>query len=336
MFVLFCFLAQELFLAKLRHTNGKIIYTPKKTHNNSTSVPPGNLGYLPTGQPPRHLCRSYWVSLLFIHNYKEKLVAQHSTDLDFLFLQTSVISIPVKLKKTLRDGQHTHRNIQVQLKFPWMTKATSTLNLEFIPMDPKQRREVFLRNTVFQAEILALLKIVECAFSLPTQQLTILVDNQANIKSAANPKSQTTIAQKIFKLLHSHPHIIVLWIKAQAGYIGIEEADRLAKKAAEKENFPETPLELPKSFIKTFLRQKIMTTGELASDDEDTGRLIHNIILKISLQHRSGKSTGHTKKFCSSRDMDPSLCFYKDSTLPELHSVLVGELAHQSIMPWFA
>ncbi|GBM47969.1 hypothetical protein AVEN_172994-1, partial [Araneus ventricosus] len=73
------------------------------------------------------------------------------------------------------------------------------------------------------------------------------------------------------------------WIKAQAGYIGIEEADRLAKEAAETENFPETPLELPKSFIKTFLRQKIMTTWELASD-EDTGRLIHNIIPKVSLQ----------------------------------------------------
>ncbi|GBN82833.1 hypothetical protein AVEN_271568-1 [Araneus ventricosus] len=103
------------------------------------------------------------------------------------------------------------------------------------------------------------------------------------MKSTADTKSQATIARKIFKLLHSHPHIIVSWIKAQAGYIGIEEADRLAKEAAETENFPETPLELPKSFIKTFLRQKIMTTWELASD-EDTGRLIHNIIPKVSLQ----------------------------------------------------
>ncbi|GBM28689.1 hypothetical protein AVEN_116703-1 [Araneus ventricosus] len=57
---------------------------------------------VPTGQPPRQLWRSYWVSLLFIYDYKEKLVAQHSTDLDFLFLQTSVISIPVKLKKSYR------------------------------------------------------------------------------------------------------------------------------------------------------------------------------------------------------------------------------------------
>ncbi|GBM25360.1 Putative protein in type-1 retrotransposable element R1DM [Araneus ventricosus] len=39
-----------------------------------------------------------------------------------------------------------------------------------------------LRNTVFQAEILALLKAVEHVVALPTQQLSILVDNQASIK----------------------------------------------------------------------------------------------------------------------------------------------------------
>ncbi|GBM97493.1 hypothetical protein AVEN_97814-1 [Araneus ventricosus] len=94
-----------------------------------------------------------------------------------------------------------------------------------------------LRNTVFQAEILALLKAVEHADALPIQQLTILVDNQESIKSAANRKSHNSITRKNFKLLHSHPHIRVSWIKAHAGYIGNEEADRLAKEAAETENF---------------------------------------------------------------------------------------------------
>ncbi|GBN90950.1 hypothetical protein AVEN_42543-1 [Araneus ventricosus] len=142
-----------------------------------------------------------------------------------------------------------------------------------------------LRNIVFQAaEILALLKAVEPVVALPTQQLTILVDNQASSKSAANPKSHNSIARKIFKLLHSHYHIRVSWIKAHAGYIGNEEADRLAKEAAETENFPETPLEFPESFIKTSLRQKMLATWQMAWDDGDTGRLIFNIIPKLSLQ----------------------------------------------------
>jgi len=69
-----------------------------------------------------------------------------------------------------------------------------------------------LRNTVFQAEILALLKAVQHAAALPTQHLTIFVDNQASIRSAANPKNRNPIARQIFKLLHCHPHIRVSWI----------------------------------------------------------------------------------------------------------------------------
>ncbi|GBN27646.1 hypothetical protein AVEN_33139-1 [Araneus ventricosus] len=185
-----------------------------------------------------------------------------------------------------------------------------------------------LRNTVLQAEILALLKAVEYAVALPTQQRTILVDNQACIKLDESPKSHNSIARKIFKLLQSHRHIRVSWIKAQAGYIGNEEADRLTRKAAETENFPETPLEFPKPFIKTFLRQKMLATWQMAWDDGDTGRLIYSIIPKVSLQPMNWARN----EFCFSQDMGLSLRFSKDSTLPESHSVLVGESAHQSIM----
>ncbi|GBN16234.1 hypothetical protein AVEN_212587-1 [Araneus ventricosus] len=86
------------------------------------------------------------------------------------------------------------------------------------------------------------------------------------------------------KLLHSHPHIRVSWIKAHAGYIGTEKEDRLAKEAAKTEKFPKTPFKLPKSFIRIFLRQKIMATWQMPWDYGDTGRLIHNIIPKVSLQ----------------------------------------------------
>ncbi|GBM71204.1 hypothetical protein AVEN_119928-1 [Araneus ventricosus] len=151
-------------------------------------------------------------------------------------------------------------------------------------------------------------------------------------KLAANPKCHNSIALKIFKLLHSHLHIKVSWIKAHAGYIGNEEADRLAKEAVETEKFPETPLEFSKTFIKTLLHQKMLVTWQMAWDDGDTGRLIHNIIPKLACD----QSTGHVTKFCFSQDMGLSLRFSKDSILPKPHSVLVGESAHQSIMLWFA
>ncbi|GBN15325.1 hypothetical protein AVEN_41163-1 [Araneus ventricosus] len=59
-----------------------------------SSVPLGNLRCLQDdlhGSSASHI----GYPLLFIYNYKEKLVAQYSTDLDFLFLQTSVIYLPV-------------------------------------------------------------------------------------------------------------------------------------------------------------------------------------------------------------------------------------------------
>ncbi|GBM52206.1 hypothetical protein AVEN_170992-1 [Araneus ventricosus] len=85
------------------------------------------------------------------------------------------------------------------------------------------------KKTVFQSELLALLKAVEHAVKLRTQQLTIPVANQDSIQSAAKPKSHDTITRKIFELLHSHSHIRVSWIRARVGYLGNAEEDRLAK-----------------------------------------------------------------------------------------------------------
>ncbi|GBN76243.1 hypothetical protein AVEN_210777-1, partial [Araneus ventricosus] len=165
-----------------------------------------------------------------------------------------------------------------------------------------------LRNTVFQAEILSLLKSVEHAVALPTQ-LNILVVNQASNKSAANPKSHNSNARKIFKLLHSHPHTRVSWIKAHPGYIGNEKADRLAKEATETGHFPETPVGFPKSFINAFLRQKMLATWQMAWDDGDTGRLIHNIIPK----HRQEAYID----FCPNQPVvAPNICQYDANAVP--------------------
>ncbi|GBL87695.1 hypothetical protein AVEN_81320-1 [Araneus ventricosus] len=64
----------------------------------------------------------------------------------------------------------------------------------------------------------------------------------------------------------------------------------------------------------------MFATWQMAWDDKDTPIRIHNIIPKV----------------CFSQDMGLSLRFSKDSTLPKPHSVLVGESAHQPIMPRFA
>ncbi|GBN04473.1 hypothetical protein AVEN_84042-1 [Araneus ventricosus] len=209
-----------------------------------------------------------------------------------------------------------------------------------------------LRNTVFQVKILALLKAVEHAVALPTQQLTILVDNQAGIQLAANPKSHNSIARKIFRLLHSHPHIRVSWIKAHVGYIGNEESDRLVKEATETEKFRETPLEIPKFFIKTFLCQKMMATWQMAWNDGDTGRLIHRIIPKVSFQPINWTrnevlfSTGHgafpsylqrfnlaETSFCSCGGIGTPIHYATECLLTVSYYMAPPNQQHQSV--WF-
>ncbi|GBM63093.1 hypothetical protein AVEN_68546-1 [Araneus ventricosus] len=88
-------------------------------------------------------------------------------------------------------------------------------------------------NTVFQAKFLTLKDATDNASKLPNQPITILVDNKASVQVAANPRSRNTISRKIFKSLITNKHIPISSIKAHVGCDGNEEADRLAKKAAE-------------------------------------------------------------------------------------------------------
>ncbi|GBN29885.1 hypothetical protein AVEN_30791-1 [Araneus ventricosus] len=116
-------------------------------------------------------------------------------------------------------------------------------------------------------------------------------------------------------------NIAVSWIKVHAGYIGNEEEDRLAKEASETEKFPETPFELPKSFIRTFLRQKMMATWQMAWDNGDTGRLINNIMPKVSLEPINW--TRNEVLFFTEHGPFPS--FLQRFNLPKPHSVLASK-----------
>ncbi|GBO04238.1 hypothetical protein AVEN_61920-1 [Araneus ventricosus] len=111
-------------------------------------------------------------------------------------------------------------------------------------------------NTVFQAELLALKHATDHATSLPHQPITILVDNQASVQAAANPRSINTTAREICKSLITNKHIHISWIKARVGYDGNEETDGLAKEAAESDRNP-LSVKAPISFLKSVFKKKM-------------------------------------------------------------------------------
>ncbi|GBN71333.1 hypothetical protein AVEN_190768-1 [Araneus ventricosus] len=95
------------------------------------------------------------------------------------------------------------------------------------------------------------------ATSLPHHPITILVDNQASVQAAANPRSINTTAREICKSLIANKHIHISWIKAHVGCDGSEEAGRLAKEAAESDRDP-LSVKAPIYFLKSIFKKKMV------------------------------------------------------------------------------
>ncbi|GBM87178.1 hypothetical protein AVEN_78693-1 [Araneus ventricosus] len=138
-------------------------------------------------------------------------------------------------------------------------------------------------NADFQAELLALKHAADHVTGLPHQPLTILVDNQMSVQTAANPRSRNTTAREICKSLITNKHIHISWIKTHVGYNGNEEADRLAKKAAESQRDP-LSVKAPISYLKSIFREKMMEDWQSDWEEEDTGRSTFNILPRVSTQ----------------------------------------------------
>ncbi|GBM84962.1 hypothetical protein AVEN_120225-1 [Araneus ventricosus] len=122
---------------------------------------------------------------------------------------------------------------------------------------------------VFQSELLALKHATDHETSLPHQ--SILVDNQASVQAAANPRSRNTTAREICQSVITNKHMHISWIKAHVGYDGNEEADRLEKEAAESDRDPlsvKAPIFLPEINL-----QEKMEDWQSEWEDEDRERL---------------------------------------------------------------
>ncbi|GBN53424.1 hypothetical protein AVEN_249020-1 [Araneus ventricosus] len=70
-------------------------------------------------------------------------------------------------------------------------------------------------------------------------------------------------------------------IKAHVGYDGNEEADRLAKEAAESDRDP-LSVKAPISILKSVFKKKMMEDWQSDWEDEDTGRSTFKILPRVS------------------------------------------------------
>ncbi|GBN50541.1 hypothetical protein AVEN_198016-1, partial [Araneus ventricosus] len=137
-------------------------------------------------------------------------------------------------------------------------------------------------STVFQAELTALKEAVELATQYPpSTSISIHVDNRASLQATSNPKTTSPTARKIFIALLNNTNITLHWIKAHAGHEGNEKADQLAKEASATGNMYDNQ-KLPKPYIKSILKNKMMQQWQLEWNKSDTGKKIRDILPKVS------------------------------------------------------
>ncbi|GBN20075.1 hypothetical protein AVEN_234769-1 [Araneus ventricosus] len=141
-----------------------------------------------------------------------------------------------------------------------------------------------LRDPVYEAELIALLKAVEYArVNYINEDLTIFVDNKASILASINPKASNVMAKIIFANLLEAQNIYLSCIKVDSDYFGNEQADYFAKQAIE---IPSNVLTLkyPISHLKRVLQKDLLTKWQKIWTDGDTGRSIYLIAPKVSFK----------------------------------------------------
>lgn len=130
--------------------------------------------------------------------------------------------------------------------------------------------------TVYQAELLAILKATEIILKNKETNFGIYSDSMTSLESISNKKFNNPLTYKIKKNIHEikkqNKKLSLYWVKAHVGLPGNERADQLAKDAATKlKTKPEYDL-CPISFIKRQIRLNTLDewnrryqTGETAA-----------------------------------------------------------------------
>ncbi|GBN64716.1 hypothetical protein AVEN_44791-1 [Araneus ventricosus] len=145
------------------------------------------------------------------------------------------------------------------------------------------------KNTVFQAEIIALRELIKFSKNFNTDQvIKIHVNNTAVIQAVFNLKKTNKIAREISTILLDNSNIEIISIKAHNGYKGKEGTDTLAKQATEN-GIPYTYIQIPRCFFKGLLEYLLLDKWQNEWTEDVTGRDIYNLIPKIKCAWNHGE-----------------------------------------------
>ncbi|GIY00343.1 uncharacterized protein CEXT_145251 [Caerostris extrusa] len=140
------------------------------------------------------------------------------------------------------------------------------------------------KNSVYQAELLAIFKALQWAKQNDFSKISIKTDSMSSIQAIRKFFNKNHLVQKIRNIIQElrTKQISIEWIKAHTGIMGNERADFLAKDATTNPDSFLESLPTPKSYIRYHLKKLFEQQWQEEWDTATTGRRTHNFLPKVS------------------------------------------------------
>ncbi|XP_035231785.1 ribonuclease H-like [Stegodyphus dumicola] len=122
------------------------------------------------------------------------------------------------------------------------------------------RRRLNTKNSVYQAELVAIKKAIDLASKL-TARTIIYTDSKSSLEALQNmhpTSSLVHIMQRLLLQLPSNHRPILQWVPGHSGVWGNEHADSIAKEADQGVHLVEYPIAYPASYLKSIAIAKLL------------------------------------------------------------------------------
>lgn len=155
------------------------------------------------------------------------------------------------------------------------------------------------RCTNNQAEQLAILKALEHIGNIqtPDKTVTIYTDSRTTLDSLQNSTIHTSlidkIRRKVMELEQDEWKIQICWVKAHAGIPGNELADTLAKRAASDSDIAECYNKIPKSVVKSDLKNRTIDNWQRDWDRSTKGKITKDYFPTVAERLTMNITTSH-------------------------------------------
>lgn len=144
-------------------------------------------------------------------------------------------------------------------------------------------------NTVFQAELVAILQAVRWCVDSEHNLFVIHTDSASSIQSLQRLSPRTELVHDILEKINSamHKSFYFKWVKAHIGIAGNERADTLAKNAIVNNTYSSTieNIPAPQSYIKQYYKSKLIQDWQTQWSFSNTGRHTYLIINKVNTEY---------------------------------------------------